>query len=377
MQGASEIRAMFEEGARLKSRFGAENVFDFSIGNPDPPPPETVRQTLRQLLEAETSGVHGYTSNAGLLAAREKIAGNLKCDGLTADHIVLTCGASGALNVILKALLNPGDEVIVLSPYFVEYLYYIDNHGGKAVIVPTDQNTFQPDLAALAAALTPRTKAVLLNSPHNPTGVVYGEDVLRQMAALLGETIYLISDEPYREIVYDGVTVPSVLRLFGNAIVAYSYSKSLSLPGERIGYIAVSPNCTDLDLLLPALIFANRTLGFVNAPALFQRMIAEAPDVAVDARLYQERRDLLWGHLTSLGFACQKPQGAFYLFPKCPMEDGQAFKQLALKYRILLVPGSGFGCPTHFRLAYCVSADTIKCSLPAWTALAGERGMRN
>jgi len=195
------------------------------------------------------------------------------------------------------------------------------------------------------------------------------------MAALLGQNIYLISDEPYREIVYDGLTVPSVLALFDNAIVAYSYSKSLSLPGERIGYIAVGPRCAAGDLLLPALIFANRTLGFVNAPALFQRMIAETPTSTVAAAIYQERRDLLWSHLTSLGFDCQKPQGAFYLFPKCPVLDGQAFKQLALKYRILLVPGSGFGCPTHFRLAYCVSPDTIARSLPAWTALAGEVGL--
>lgn len=383
---SSGIRAMFEEGNQLKKQYGAENVFDFSIGNPDPEPPAVTKEALKRIVLEDKPGLHWYMNNAGFPDVREKIAARLNKDNgsaLTADNVIMTVGAGGGLNVILKALLNPGEQVIVLSPFFVEYGFYIDNHGGKMEIVPTDAETFQPCLAALEKAITPLTKAVLINSPHNPTGVIYKEEILRGMSALLeakereyGTTIFLISDEPYRDIVYDGAKVPSVLEIFRNSLIGYSYSKSLSLPGERIGYVAVNDRIEQAGKLIDALIFANRSLGFVNAPALFQKVIGESLDAAVDVNIYRERRDILYNHLTSLGFECVKPEGAFYLFPKCPMDDVAEFKNRALEHKIILVPGTGFGSPKNFRLAYCCSIDSIKRSLPAWTALAEEIGLK-
>lgn len=383
---SSGIRAMFEEGSQLKKQFGAENVFDFSIGNPDPEPPAVTKEALKRIVLEDKPGLHWYMNNAGYPDVREKIAARLNKDNgsaLTADNVIMTVGAGGGLNVILKALLNPGEQVIVLSPFFVEYGFYIDNHGGKMEIVQTDAETFQPCLAALEKEITPMTKAVLINSPHNPTGVIYKEEILRGMSALLeakgreyGTTIFLISDEPYRDIVYDGAKVPSVLEIFRNSLIGYSYSKSLSLPGERIGYVAVNDRIEHADKLIDALVFANRSLGFVNAPALFQKVIGESLDAAVDVNIYRERRDILYNHLTSLGFECVKPEGAFYLFPKCPMDDVAEFKNRALEHKIILVPGTGFGSPKNFRLAYCCSIDSIKRSLPAWTALAEEIGLK-
>lgn len=383
---SSGIRAMFEEGNQLKKQYGAENVFDFSIGNPDPEPPAVTKEALKRIVLEDKPGLHWYMNNAGYPDVREKIAARLNKDNgsaLTLDNVIMTVGAGGGLNVILKALLNPGEQVIVLSPFFVEYGFYIDNHGGKMEIVPTDAETFQPCLAALEKAITPLTKAVLINSPHNPTGVIYKEEILRGMSALLqakgreyGTTIFLISDEPYRDIVYDGAKVPSVLEIFGNSLIGYSYSKSLSLPGERIGYVAVNDRIEQAGKLIDALVFANRSLGFVNAPALFQKVIGESLDAAVDVNIYRERRDILYNHLTSLGFECVKPEGAFYLFPKCPMDDVAEFKNRALEHKIILVPGTGFGSPKNFRLAYCCSIDSIKRSLPAWTALAEEIGLK-
>lgn len=382
---SSGIRAMFEEGNQLKKLYGAENVFDFSIGNPDPEPPAVTKEALKRIVLEDKPGLHWYMNNAGYPDVREKIAARLNKDNssaLTADNVIMTVGAGGGLNVILKALLNPGEQVIVLSPFFVEYGFYIDNHGGKMEIVPTDAETFQPCLAALEKAITPLTKAVLINSPHNPTGVIYKEEILRGMSALLeakgreyGTTIFLISDEPYRDIVYDGAKAPSVLKIFRNSLIGYSYSKSLSLPGERIGYVAVNDKIEQVSKLINALVFANRSLGFVNAPALFQRVIGESLDAAVDVNIYRERRDILYNHLTSLGFECVKPEGAFYLFPKCPIEDVAELKNRALEHKIILVPGTGFGSPKNFRLAYCCSIDSIKRSLPAWTALAEEIGL--
>jgi len=378
---------MFEEGSLLKKTYGAENVFDFSIGNPDPEPPAETKEALKRLVLEDKPGLHWYMSNAGYQDVREKIAASLNRENgckLGADNIVMTVGAGGGLNVILKALLNTGEQVIVFSPFFVEYGFYIDNHSGKMVVIPTDAETFQPSLETLEKAITPLTKAVLINSPHNPTGVIYKEEILRRMAALLeskereyGTSIFLISDEPYRDVVYDGAKVPSVLSIFRNAIIGYSYSKSLSLPGERIGYVAASDRIEDVEGLIGALVFANRTLGFVNAPALFQKVIGESIGAKVDVNIYQERRDILFNHLTNLGFECIKPQGAFYLFPKCPTEDVSDFKARALTHKIILVPGTSFGCPTHFRLAYCCGVETIKRSLPAWTALAEEIGLKN
>lgn len=383
---SSGIRAMFEEGNQLKKKYGADNVFDFSIGNPDPEPPAITKEALKRLVLEDKPGLHWYMNNAGYPEVREKISAQLNRDNgsqLTANNIIMTVGAGGGLNVIFKALLNPGEEVIVFSPFFVEYGFYIDNHGGKMVVIPTDGETFQPCLNTLEKAITPQTKAVLINSPHNPTGVIYREDILREMAILLeakgrehGITIFLLSDEPYRDIVYDDAKVPSVLKIFKNAIIGYSYSKSLSLPGERIGYVAASDRIENVEKLIDALVFANRSLGFVNAPALFQKAVGESLDAKVDVNIYRERRDMLFNHLISLGFECVKPEGAFYLFPKCPIDDVAEFKNRAVTHKIILVPGTGFGSPKHFRLAYCCSIETIKRSLPAWTALAEEIGLK-
>jgi aspartate aminotransferase len=295
----------------------------------------------------------------------------------------MTVGAGGGLNVVLKALLDPGDEVVIFSPFFVEYRFYIENHGGKMVLIQTDPETFLPDAAALERHINEKTKAVILNSPNNPTGVVYDratlgalEYVLRRAEKRRGKPIYVISDEPYRDVVYDGVELPSMLGMFKNAIVVYSFSKSLSLPGERIGYIAASDKIDCIDLLMDALVFANRSLGFVNAPALYQRVIGESLGATVDINIYKERRDMLYDHITELGFSCIKPQGAFYLFPKSPLDDAAELKKAAVNRRIIFVPGGGFGCPTHFRLAYCVGLETIKNSLDAFTALAEDIGLR-
>lgn len=386
LKASSAIRAMFEEGARLKKEFGAENVFDFSIGNPDPPPPEPALEAVRRLVGGSPRGLHGYMNNAGYLDVREKIASEFNAAspglGLDAGHVVMTCGAGGGLNVIFKALLNPGDEVIAFSPFFVEYRFYVENHGGRLVTSPTHEESFLPDLGALEGAITGRTKAVILNTPNNPTGVVYPRVFLEELAALLevkgrefSSTIFLVSDEPYRDIVYDGVEAAPVFSLFRNSLLAYSWSKSLSLPGERIGYVALNPRIEEAGLLWDALVFANRSLGFVNAPALFQRVVLESWGCRVDVEIYKERRDLLYSHLVGLGFSCVKPQGAFYLFPKSPLADTEAFKRLALTHKIILVPGRGFGCPAYFRLAYCVSIETIRNSLPAFEALARDAGL--
>jgi aspartate aminotransferase len=385
LKNSSAIRAMFEEGARLKKQFGEENVFDFSLGNPDPPPPEETIAALKGLVANPPPGLHGYMNNAGYADVRAKIAARLAGKSgvpLTQDNIVMTCGAGGGLNVILKALLDPGEEVVIFSPFFVEYKFYTENHGGRIVIAPTEEGSFLPDLDALERSISPRTKAVILNTPNNPTGVVYPrellagmEDILQRKGRQHGRVIYLVSDEPYRDIVYDGVEAPDVLQIFQNAVVGYSFSKSLSLPGERIGYVAASSRIEDCPTLCDALAFTNRTLGFVNAPSLFQRLVAQCLEAKVDVGIYRQRRDLLYTHLAGLGFSCVKPGGAFYLFPKSPLPDTAAFKQMALKHKIILVPGNGFGCPGYFRLAYCVSIETIQNSLPAFTALAKEAGL--
>lgn len=381
LANSSMIRAMFEEGTRLKKIHGADKVFDFSLGNPDPEPPAEVKAALRELANSEIPGMHLYMNNAGYTEVRETVADKINRETglqLTFNNIVMTVGAGGALNVVLKTLLNPGEEVIIFAPYFVEYTSYIDNHGGRTVIVNTDSKTFLPDPGLLKSKITPNTKAVLINTPNNPTGVVYGKDILKAIAKVLeekgkeyGHTIYIISDEPYRKLAYD-VEVPNILTIYRNAIMIDCFSKSLSLPGERMGYIATSPDAEDVDTLMSGLIYCNRVLGFVNAPALFQKVIAKTIDSSVDINVYKERRDLLYNGLTSLGYECVKPDGAFYLFPKSLIADDVEFKNRAVKYNLLIVPGSGFGGPGHFRLAYCVSLETIKNSLPAFEALAKE-----
>ncbi|MCL0090807.1 pyridoxal phosphate-dependent aminotransferase [Dehalococcoidia bacterium] len=380
---ASWIRKMFEEGNRLREIFGADRVYDFTLGNPVHEPPARFYQELRRLAEDPIPGMHRYMSNAGYQEARQAVAEVLAEDSGLAiglEHIIMTVGAGGGLNVVLKSILNPGDEVIVLSPYFVEYRFYVDNHNGVIREVDTDPN-FLPDMEAIEAAINPKTRGIIINSPNNPTGVVYPSEILARLGRLvaeksqeLGRPIYVISDEPYARIVYD-VQVPSVFRYIDNVIVVTSHSKDLALAGERIGYIAASPRIDNVGLLLEALVFCNRTLGFINAPALMQRLVAGLQREKADIEEYRKMRDLLYQSLTQLGFEMVKPQGAFYLFPKSPLADDVEFAQRALKHNILVVPGTGFGKPGYFRLAYCVEKSVIENSLPAWEALAGELGL--
>lgn len=379
---SSFIRAMFEEGEKLRKIYGEDKVYDFSIGNPDPEPPIETKNALKRIILEDKPHLHGYMPNAGFPDVRERIAEMLSKEtslDIKMENIVMTVGAGGALNVIFKTILNPGEEVIVLAPFFVEYISYIENYDGKCVVVQTQKDTFQPDLNKLESAITPKTKAIIINSPNNPTGVIYSEAVLKEMSEVIerkqkeyNTTIFTISDEPYRKLVYDNVKLPSILKIFNNSIMVDSFSKSLSLPGERIGYIAANPYIKDVDILMSGLIYCNRVIGFVNAPALFQKVIAESLDVTVDTDIYKERRDLLYNSLINMGYSCIKPEGAFYLFPKAFIEDDVEFKNRALKYNLLIVPGSGFYGPGYFRLSYCVSLKTIENSLPSFEALAKE-----
>jgi aspartate aminotransferase len=365
---SSFIRKMFEEGIRLKQKYGPENVFDFSLGNPNVDPPEAVKTRLCQLAVAKIPGKHMYMPNAGYPETCAAVAAELSASRgvtLTAGQIVMTCGAGAALNVILKTIIDPGDEVIILAPFFVEYRFYVDNAGGATRIIPPRED-FDLDLDAIRQAVNEKTKAVLINSPNNPTGKVYGETSIRGLAALLTERgkelnreIYIISDEPYHEIVYDGVTVPSVMKAYSHSFIASSYSKSLSLPGERIGYIVANPVMTALGEVMDGLTLCNRILGFVNAPALMQRAIAGLQGVRVDVEIYRRKRDLLCDGLASVGYRVTKPEGAFYLFPRTPIDDDVRFADALQKRRILTVPGSGFHGPGHIRIAYCVDDETI------------------
>jgi len=373
---------MFEAGAKLRQKVGDANVYDFSLGNPDIEPPQVVKEALKKAINSDIPKMHGYMSNAGYPEVRAALAANLrKTVGvpLEAKHIVMECGAGGALNVVLKTLLDPDEEVIVLAPYFSEYLFYTDNHGGKPVIVNTDPETFQPDPQRIYEAITPRTKGIIINTPNNPSGVVYSRQTLEKLAEKINERekefgtkICVISDEPYVKIVYDGVEVPSVFSIFKNSIIVNSFSKSLSLPGERIGFIAVNPLMGDTTSLVDGLIFATRTLGFVNAPALFQRILPESLDATVDVDAYRKRRDMLYEIITEAGLECLKPEGAFYLFPKSPIDDDVAFCKAALRYNLVIVPGTGYGFKGHFRLAYCVNEKTIINSQKAFEALLAE-----
>lgn len=378
---SSIIRAMFEEGKRLSSIYGEENVFDFSLGNPNVEPPEEIKTAINEILKGETPNiVHGYMNNSGYEDVRNKIAEFINKKQGTAisyKNIVMTCGAAGAMNILLKTLLNPGDEVIVFAPFFGEYRNYVSNFDGELIVVPADVDSFEPDLQQLKNKITNKTKAVIINSPNNPTGVVYSEKAIKELARNLlekekelGTSIYLISDEPYREIVYDNTEVPYILKYYNNSFVAYSYSKSLSLPGERIGYIIANTEMDHFEEVMMSLNVANRILGFVNAPSLFQRVIAECLHSEVDVSIYQKNRDVLYNHLTKLGFHCIKPQGAFYLFPRTPIKDDKKFCEDAKKFNLLLVPGSAFGCPGHVRLSYCISYDKIEKSLSAFDKLA-------
>lgn len=380
VKGSSVIRAMFEEGKLMAKKYGAENVYDFSLGNPSVNPPEQIKESIIKILEEEKANyLHGYMSNSGYEDVRQKIAESINQKYSTSfdqNNIIMTVGAAGGLNVILKSIINPLDEVIVFAPYFGEYANYVTNYDGILVEVEPNTLDFQPNLEVFAEKITSKTKAVIINTPNNPTGVVYSEDTLKKLANILyqkeqelGTCIYLISDEPYRELVYDGENVPYVTKFYNNTIVGYSYSKSLSLPGERIGYLVIPSDMDYYEDVYGAACVANRILGFVNAPSLMQRVVAQCIDAKVDIEVYNRNRELLYNSLLEYGYECIKPQGAFYLFVKAPGGDDVTFVNEAKKKRILLVPGSSFGCPGYCRIAYCVSYDTIKNSLDGFKEL--------
>ncbi len=375
MTQSSWIRKMFEEGTRLKAEHGAENVFDFSLGNPNLPPPEKFNDILRDTVDSCGLGDHCYMPQAGYPQVCVAIAEYLTQEqgvALTCDEIIMTCGAAGALNVILKALLDPGDEVLTPTPCFVEYRFYADNHGGVLKMVDT-QPDFALDLEAIDAAITANTKVVLINSPNNPTGQIYSRESLEALGKLLqhksaafGHTIYLVSDEPYRKIVFDDARVPSIFQCYPESIIATSYSKDISIPGERIGFAAVNPNAAHKDELMAGMTLTNRILGFVNAPALMQRVVACMQGMSVDIGEYKRKRDLLCDGLADAGYDFTIPSGAFYLFPRTPVADDVAFVKKLQQELILVVPGSGFAGPGHFRIAFCVDDETIVNALPGF-----------
>lgn len=380
VENSSVIRAMFEEGKRLAAIHGAENVFDFSLGNPNVEAPPEVKLAIIDILnEYEAMGIHGYMNNSGYEEVRDAIADSINrkfATSFTQNNIIMTVGAAGGLNVILKTLLNPGDEVITFAPYFGEYRNYVSNYDGELVVVSPNTVDFQPNLAEFKDKVTPRTKAVIICSPNNPTGVIYSEDTIVKLADILrdkqkefGTDIYIISDEPYRELAYDNIKVPYLTHYYDNAIVGYSFSKSLSLPGERIGYLVIPDQASDFENLISAANIATRILGYVNAPSLFQRVIARCLNAQVDLEAYNRNRELLYYGLTSFGYQCAKPEGAFYMFVKSPIADEVQFCRLAKQKNILIVPGSSFGCPGYVRIAYCVAYKTIERALPGFKAL--------
>lgn len=379
---SSAIRAMFEEGNRLAEIYGAENVYDFSLGNPNVPAPQAVKQAMIELLdESDPVVLHGYTnSNSGYADVRQTVAESVNerfGTAFTGENIVMTVGAAGGLNVIFKTLLNPGDEVIAFAPYFGEYRSYTNNYDGVLVEISPNTENFQPKLEEFEEKITPKTKIVIVNTPNNPTGVVYSEETIRKMTEIMeakqkeyGTDIYLVSDEPYRELAYDGVEVPYLTKYYNNTIIGYSYSKSLSLPGERIGYLVIPDEVADSDDVKSAANVATRILGFVNAPTLQQKVVAKCINEKTDLTFYNRNRETLYNGLIDCGFECIKPQGAFYLFVKSPVENEKAFCEEAKKLHILMVPGSSFACPGYVRLAYCVSYETIINSLPKFQKLA-------
>lgn len=386
MSGSSAIRAMFMEGKEMAAKYGAENVYDFSLGNPATPAPERLNDVIKGLLdETDPLELHGYMANAGYEDVREKIAENLNRrfdTRFSGKNVIMTVGAAGGLNMVFKTILDPGDEVIVFVPYFGEYRSYVSNFDGKVVEAASREEDFMPDLADLADKITPRTRAVIVNTPNNPTGVVYDEETLEKMAQVLRDKeqefetdIYLISDEPYRELVYDGRKEDFLTKYYHNTIVGYSFSKSLSLPGERIGYVVVPDEAEDSELLLEGMSVANRILGFVNAPSLMQKAAAACVEEKTDVAFYDRNRKALYEGLTALGFTCIKPQGAFYLWLKSPVEQEEAFVEAAKKYHLILVKGSAFGRSGYVRLAYCVSHETIVNSMAAFAQLADEYGL--
>lgn len=365
---SSWIRKMFEEGAKMKAQYGPDNVFDFSLGNPDAPPPPEFQEVIAEIAADNSPGMHSYMPNGGYPWVREAIAARIASEqnvSVSFGDMLMTCGAAGGLNITLKAILNPGEEVIALAPYFVEYGFYADNHGGKLKVVATTAE-FQLDLKAIEDALTEKTRALIINSPNNPSGQIYPAADLLALGKLLdeasdrfGTTIYLLADEPYRKIIYDQHEVPAIFPAYKQSIIVSSYSKDLSLPGERIGYVVVHPEIEEKAQLLDALTLANRILGFVNAPAMMQRAVAELQDAGVDISLYARRKEMICKVLSDAGFEYVQPQGAFYVFPQTPIRDDVSFVAILQEERILAVPGTGFGCPGHMRVAFCVPDATI------------------
>lgn len=387
VEGGSAIRAMFEEGNRLAELYGRENVYDFSIGNPNIPAPEKVKtETVHIIEETPAMDVHGYMANAGYQEVRQAVADSLNKrfdTNFSSGNIIMTVGAAGGLNVILKTLLNPGDEVLTFAPYFLEYGNYVGNFDGVLKEVPANiEGNFQPSPDALRSAITEKTKALIINNPNNPTGVIYTAETITKLAAVLeekqaqyGHPIYIIADEPYRELAYDGTEVPFLTKFYKNTLVGYSWSKSLSLPGERIGYLAINPDADDSKLIFDAAVIANRVLGFVNAPSLMQKVVAACLEEQTDLEAYDKNRRMLYEGLRDCGFTCAYPDGAFYMWVKSPTPDDKEFCQRAKKYNILFVSGASFACPGYVRIAYCVSNDTIRNALPAFRKLAEEYGL--
>lgn len=383
VNGSSAIRAMFEEGKKLASIYGAENVFDYSLGNPSVEPPKEVKDAIIKILNSEEPNyVHGYTNNSGFEDVRQSVAEytNKKFGtNFSLENVVMTNGAAAALNIVFRCILNPGDEIITFAPFFTEYRNYVSSYGCTLTVVPANTETFEVNFEEFEKLISPKTKGVLMNTPNNPSGVVYSEETIKKIAAIMdakqeefGTDIYLISDEPYRELVYENIEVPYVSKYYKNTFVAYSFSKSLSLPGERIGYLIANSEMKDFEKMMFALNVANRVAGFVNANSLFQRVIPYCLDCKVDTEVYNRNRIDLYNKLTDLGFKCVKPVGAFYMFPQTPIEDDVAFCNAAKEFNLLLVPGTGFGCKGHMRLSYCVSHDTIINSFPAFEKLAAK-----
>lgn len=381
VENNSVIREMFEEGKKLSKIYGQENVFDFSLGNPSVETPKKVNQAIKEILETEDSlKIHGYMSNGGFEDVRTVIAESINRKfetNFSEKNIIMTVGAASALNIIFKSILNPNDEVIVFAPYFMEYNNYISGYDGKVVIVSPNLKDFQPNLEEFEDKITEKTKAVLINTPNNPTGVIYKKDILKRMAEILnkkqqefGHEIYLVSDEPYRELVYENIEVPYLTKYYNNTFIVYSYSKTLSLPGERIGYVVIPDEMEDSESIITAVTIANRIIGCVNAPSLMQRTVMKCINEKVDINIYKENRDLLYYKLTELGFECIKPEGAFYLFVKTPISDDKEFCNIAKNFNLLFVPGSSFGCDGYARIAYCVKTEMIKKSLEAFEKLS-------
>ncbi|MCR4745991.1 MAG: pyridoxal phosphate-dependent aminotransferase [Lachnospiraceae bacterium] len=383
----SVIRIMFEEGQLMAKEFGAENVYDFSLGNPNIPAPAKVKECVKRLIEEEDPVVlHGYMNNAGFPDVRKKVADSLNKRFDTSfdeNNIMMCVGAAEGLNCALKAILNPGDEVVTFAPYFVEYKNYVANYDGILKAVSPNTDTFMPNIDEFRSLLNSKTKAVIINNPNNPSGVIYDEDTIKEITSVMeekqkeyGTEIFLIADEPYRELVYTEKEVPYLTKYYDNTLVCYSFSKTLSLPGERIGYLVVSNECVDHEDLFSAVTIANRVIGCVNAPSLFQKVVAECLDEKADINFYAKNREALLNGLTECGFDCVRPEGAFYLFMKTPTEDEKEFVEEAKKEHILLVPGSSFCCKGYVRIAYCVDYKTIINSMPGFKRLAERYGLK-